>query len=111
MQCNVIHLLALVCGGLQVRVKPQQSKLEVDLVVDTTGENYDTERESHLQITKQVCCFCSHLAQQMELKLCIVRFSWETLQRLAGLAGFLLLYLLMNSRTQSIWSEDKIFSL
>lgn len=37
----------------EVRVKPQQSKLEVDLVVDTTGENYDTERESHLQITKQ----------------------------------------------------------
>jgi hypothetical protein len=74
MQCNVIHLLALVCGGLQVRVKPQQSKLEVDLVVDTTGENYDTERESHLQITKQVCCFCCPLAQQMELKLCIVRF-------------------------------------
>lgn len=42
---------------LQVRIKPQQSKLEVDLVVDTNNENYDEDREHHLKISKQVSLF------------------------------------------------------
>lgn len=39
---------------LQVRIKPQQTKFEVDLDIDTTSENYDQDREQHLQIEKQV---------------------------------------------------------
>uniref|UniRef100_A0A7I4FJY4 DNA-directed RNA polymerase III subunit RPC5 n=1 Tax=Physcomitrium patens TaxID=3218 RepID=A0A7I4FJY4_PHYPA len=38
---------------LEVRIKPQQTKFEVDLDIDTTSENYDQDREQHLQIEKQ----------------------------------------------------------
>lgn len=41
----------------QVRIKPQLSKFEVDLVIDTESENYDRDREEHLQISTQVSLF------------------------------------------------------
>lgn len=37
----------------EVRIKPQLSKFEVDLVLDTDSENYDNGREEHLQIATQ----------------------------------------------------------
>lgn len=37
----------------EVRVKPKQSRLEVDLVIDNDGENYDDSAKEHLKITKQ----------------------------------------------------------
>lgn len=37
----------------EVRVKPKQSRLEVDLVIDNDGENYDDSVKEHLKITKQ----------------------------------------------------------
>ncbi|KAG0614812.1 hypothetical protein M758_6G205100 [Ceratodon purpureus] len=37
----------------EVRIKPQMSKFEVDLVIDTDSENYDQDREEHLQISTQ----------------------------------------------------------
>jgi DNA-directed RNA polymerase-3 subunit RPC5 len=36
-----------------VRIKPQLSKFEVDLVIDTDSENYDHDRAEHLQISTQ----------------------------------------------------------
>ena len=38
----------------QVRVKPKLTKLEMDLIVDTTGDNYDQDADEHLLIKKQV---------------------------------------------------------
>uniref|UniRef100_A0A0C9S5P3 TSA: Wollemia nobilis Ref_Wollemi_Transcript_18732_873 transcribed RNA sequence n=1 Tax=Wollemia nobilis TaxID=56998 RepID=A0A0C9S5P3_9CONI len=37
----------------EVRVKPKQSRLEVDLVIEKDGENYDEDAKEHLKITKQ----------------------------------------------------------
>ncbi len=37
-----------------MRIKPQLSKFEVDLVIDTDSENYDHDRAEHLQISTQV---------------------------------------------------------
>ncbi|KAH9305597.1 hypothetical protein KI387_010001, partial [Taxus chinensis] len=37
----------------EVRVKPKQSRLEVDLVLDTDEQNYDHDANEHLKITKQ----------------------------------------------------------
>ncbi|XP_057858301.2 uncharacterized protein LOC131067349 [Cryptomeria japonica] len=37
----------------EVRVKCKQSRLEVDLVLDTDEENYDHDAKEHLKITKQ----------------------------------------------------------
>ncbi|KAI5076306.1 hypothetical protein GOP47_0008371 [Adiantum capillus-veneris] len=36
-----------------VRVKPKLKKLELDLIVDTEGENYDQDADEHLKIQKQ----------------------------------------------------------
>ncbi|XP_057825320.2 uncharacterized protein LOC131037266 isoform X1 [Cryptomeria japonica] len=41
------------CEEVQVRVKPNQARLEVDLVMDKAGENYDHNAIEHLKITKQ----------------------------------------------------------
>lgn len=45
------------CWFLQVRIKPQMSKFEVDLAIDTECENYDQDRDEHLQISTQVSHF------------------------------------------------------
>ncbi|GBG90570.1 hypothetical protein CBR_g50913 [Chara braunii] len=37
----------------EIRVKPKQSKVEVDLFVDSHTENYDQEAHDHLKITQQ----------------------------------------------------------
>ncbi|MCO5580888.1 hypothetical protein L7F22_034760 [Adiantum nelumboides] len=37
-----------------VRVKSKLKKLELDLIVDTEGENYDQDADEHLKIEKQV---------------------------------------------------------
>lgn len=39
---------------LQVRIKPRQNKLEVDLALDTMSETYDRDAEEKLQIRTQV---------------------------------------------------------
>lgn len=38
----------------QVRVKPKQSKIEVDLSLDVDSENYDRDVDELLRIEKQV---------------------------------------------------------
>lgn len=57
----------------QVRIKPQMSKFEVDLVIDTDSENYDQDREEHLQISTQVSHFSVgdlfHLLEQWKYSL------------------------------------------
>ncbi|GBG76284.1 hypothetical protein CBR_g22032 [Chara braunii] len=37
----------------EIRMKPKQSKVEVDLFVDSHSENYDPEAHDHLKITQQ----------------------------------------------------------
>ena len=40
-----------------MRIKPQLSKFEVDLAIETESENYDQDRDEHLQISTQVSHF------------------------------------------------------
>jgi hypothetical protein len=42
--------LILMCWVFQVRIKPQMSKVEMDLVIDNESENYDQDRDEYLQI-------------------------------------------------------------
>lgn len=37
----------------EVRIKPQMSKVEMDLVIDNDSENYDQDRDEYLQISTQ----------------------------------------------------------
>ena len=45
------------CWVFQVRIKPQMSKVETDLVIDNDSENYDQDRDEYLQISTQVSHF------------------------------------------------------
>jgi hypothetical protein len=49
--------LILMCWVFQVRIKPQMSKVEMDLVIDNESENYDQDRDEYLQISTQVSHF------------------------------------------------------